>query len=87
LQLLENYKPSKEVSALPDFISFKNFKEEFLKSHLASVTALKLDKEKRVCFYDIGMAEGILLDALNPQWRSKYLSNKFYIEKYAEAYK
>jgi hypothetical protein len=86
LHLLKDYEPSKEVSALPDFISYKDFTTGFLESHLASVTALKLDKEKRVCFYDIGMAEGILLDELNPLWRSQYLSNKFFIEKYANEF-
>ena len=86
LQLLDDYLPSNEVSALPDFISFRKFRDEFLKAHLVSVTALKLDKEKRVCFYDIGLAEGILLDALNPQWRSQYLSDKFFLEKYAEEF-
>ena len=86
LQLLESYMPSQEVSALRDFISFKKFKDEFLKSHLASVTALKLNKEKRVCFYDIGLAEGILLDALNPAWRSEYLFNKFFLENYAKEF-
>ena len=83
LELLDNYKPAIEVSQLPDFIPFKKFKEEFLRSHLSSVTALKLDKEKRVCFYDIGLAEGILLDKLNPQWTTQYFAEKFFLEKYA----
>jgi hypothetical protein len=86
LELLDEYLPSQEVSALPDFTPFNKFRAEFLKSHLKSVTALKLDKEKRVCFYDIGMAEGLLLDAINPQWRSQYLSNKFFLENYAEEF-
>ena len=82
LQLLDDYTPTIEVSQLPDFIPFRKFKEEFLRSHLSSVTALTLDREKRVCFYDIGLAEGILLDKLNPQWRSQYLTQKFFLEKY-----
>ena len=83
LQLMDNYDPSPDVLALHDFISFSEFKKQFLKSNLESVTVLRLNKEKRVCFYAIGMAEGILLDKLNPQWRSQYLSKKFFIEKYA----
>jgi hypothetical protein len=82
LQLLDDYRPTVEVSQLPDFIPFRKFKEEFLHLHLSSVTALTLDKEKRVCFYDIGLAEGILLDKLNPQWRSQYFTQKFFLEKY-----
>jgi hypothetical protein len=83
LQLLDEYIPFDDIFLLPDFIPFKKFKEQFLMSHLASVTGLKLEKEKRVCFYDIGLAEGILLDKLNPQWRLQYLSKKFFLENYA----
>ena len=83
LQLLDHYAPSAEVIQLPDYISFKKFKEKFLRLHLSSVTGLKLELEKRVCFYDIGLAEGILLDQLNPQWRSQYFAERFFLENYA----
>lgn len=83
LQLLDNYTVSTEVAQLPDFIPFKKFREDFLRSHFKSITALKLEKEKRVCFYAIGMAEGILLDKLNRGWRSHYLNKKFFLENYA----
>ena len=86
LQLLDEYVPSADIFLLADFIPFKKFKEQFYRSHLASVTALKLEKEKRVCFYDIGLAEGILLDKLNPKWCSQYLTKKFFIENYAAEY-
>ena len=83
LQLLDEYTPSNGISLLSDFTPFKKFKEQFLVSHLASVNGLKLEKEKRVCFYDIGLAEGILVDKLNPKWRSQYLKKKFFLENYA----
>ena len=83
LQLLDNYTASAELLQLPDFIPFKKFSEDFLRSHIKSITALKLENEKRVCFYAIGLAEGILLDKLNPQWRSQYLNKKFFLENYA----
>lgn len=83
LQLLDNYTASAGVFQLPDFIPFKKFSEDFLRSHLKSITALRLENEKRVCFYAIGLAEGILLDKLNPQWRSQYLNKKFFLENYA----
>ena len=82
LLCLDDYTQAVEVSQLPDFIPFKKFKEQFLRSHLEFVTTLKLETGKRVCFYDIGLAEGILLDKLNPQWRSQYLTQKFFLEKY-----
>ncbi len=83
LEVLDDYTPSIEVAGLPDFISFNKFREQFLKLHLGSVTALKFETEKRVCFYDIGLAEGMLLDKLNPQWRSQYFTTRFFLEKYA----
>jgi hypothetical protein len=83
LEALDDYTPSIEVAGLPDFIPFKKFREQFLKLHLGSVTALKFETEKRVCFYDIGLAEGMLLDKLNPQWRSQYFTSRFFLEKYA----
>jgi len=83
LEMLDDYTPSIEVTGLPDFIPFNKFREQFLKLHLGSVTALKFETEKRVCFYDIGLAEGMLLDKLNPQWRSEYFTTRFFLEKYA----
>ena len=83
LQLLDEYTPFTDIFLLADFIPFKKFKEQFLGSHLAAVTGLKLENEKRVCFYDIGLSEGILLDKLNPKWRSNYLNKKFFLENYA----
>ena len=83
LEALDDYTPSIEIAGLPDFIPFNKFREQFLKLHLGSVTALKFETEKRVCFYDIGLAEGILLDKLNPQWRSQYFASRFFLEKYA----
>jgi len=83
LEVLDDYTPSIEVAGLPDFIPFNKFREQFLKRHLGSVSSLKFETEKRVCFYDIGLAEGMLLDKLNPQWRSQYFTSRFFLEKYA----
>ena len=83
LEMLDDYTPSIDITGLPDFIPFNKFREQFLKLHLESVTALKFETEKRVCFYDIGLAEGMLLDKLNPQWRSQYFTTRFFLEKYA----
>jgi hypothetical protein len=83
LEVLDDCTPSIEVAGLPDFIPFNKFREQFLKQHLGSVSSLKFETEKRVCFYDIGLAEGMLLDKLNPQWRSQYFTSRFFLEKYA----
>lgn len=82
LQELENYTPSNEIEQLKDFVSFKDFKNKFYLSELKSLSTSILEKDKRISFYAIGLAEGILLDKKNPKWQEKYLSNKFYVEKF-----
>jgi len=82
LELLENYKASKAVQELNDFIPFHKLKTTLKNRELKNLTTLKLNESKRVCFYSIGMAEGLLLDKINPDWRKHYLSKKFFLEKY-----
>lgn len=82
IQALDNYIPSQEMTQLKDFVKFKDLKDKFYNSELKSITQSKLETEKRVCFYAIGFAEGILLDKRNPKWQEKYLTDKFHIENY-----
>ncbi len=82
LQELDNYQPSKDIIQLPDFISFKEYKSEFIIREKNGLEKLKLNIDKRICFYAVGFAEGILLDKLNPEWHDRFLRDKFYIEKY-----
>jgi len=82
LEALEDYEPSKEMIQLKDCINFKELKEKFYSSELNALANAKLDRDKRVCFYAIGFAEGILLDKQNTSWQDSYLLDKFYIENY-----
>lgn len=86
LELLKTYQPSKEVTDLPDFVSFDKYRVEFYQKQFGQLTHCSLESNKRVCFYVVGFAEGLLLDKLNPSWRDHYLSNKFYIERYSEQF-
>lgn len=86
LEMLVNYIPAKEVLSLPDFVFFKELKTKMYDNEIKNLADNKLNKKKRVCFYSIGFAEGIVLDKLNKLWRKKYLSNKFYIELYSKKY-
>jgi hypothetical protein len=86
LELLDNYQPSIEVASLPDFISFSKLKHQFYQAEISNLAGLELPAEKRVCFYSLGFAEGILLDKLNPGWRSRFLEDKFYIERYSRKF-
>ena len=81
LKELDSYEPSNEMQQLKDFISFKEFKEKFYTSEINALRSSKLETDKRVCFYAIGFAEGILLDKQNEHWQDNYLLNKFYIEE------
>lgn len=82
LSHLNSYTPSNEVTKLNDFMPFDLFMEIFKKSQMDALFELKLDKDKRLCFYALGMAEGILLDTCNPNWKVNYFDKKFYIENY-----
>ncbi|WP_439504458.1 hypothetical protein [Sediminibacterium sp.] len=82
LQELDNYQPSKDIIQLPDFISFKEYKSEFIIREKNGLEKLKVNIDKRICFYAVGFVEGILLDKLNPEWHDRFLRDKFYIEKY-----
>lgn len=87
LELLENYNPSREMKALTDFIPFPELKSEMYQNEVDNLIQKKLNESKRVSFYSVGFAEGLLLDKLNKSWREKYLTDKFYIEKYSDKYK
>lgn len=82
LKAMDQYVPSKEMTQLKDFTSFKNLKELFYQTELHLLESAKLETEKRVSFYAVGFAEGILLDKQNPKWREEYLTNRFYVERY-----
>ncbi len=85
LELMGDYSPSKEVRDLPDFIPFATFRTTFLSEQLGRVSGWALNEHRRDCFYAVGLAEGLVLDALNPGWRANYLNQKFYVERYAAA--
>lgn len=80
--LANHYTPSKEVLALADFMPFADLKTKMYKDETSGLVENKLDEVKRVCFYSIGFAEGMILDRINTSWRNNYLTDKFYIEHY-----
>jgi len=81
----KKYSPTKEFRALKDYTPFKEVADSILnKEILASLPTLELDRLERLVFYPFGAAEGLLLDRANPNWRSRYLTEKFYVEKYFE---
>ncbi len=82
LEAMINYEASPAIKTLNDFIAFNTYIKEMLKKENDKLETYQLKDNKRVCFYAIGMAEGLILDKLNPSWRSNYLDKKFFLEKY-----
>jgi hypothetical protein len=87
LDLLKNYTPSKEISALPDFEPFGALKKKMYDEEMKKLKENNLDQSQRNSFYTVGFAEGILLDKLNKDWRSRYFEDMFYIERYSPVFK
>jgi hypothetical protein len=82
LTTMSSYEPSSEMKNLADYTTFEKQKETLYESELNSLVSLSLSIDKRVCFYAIGFAEGLLLDKVNPKWHDKFLADKFYVENY-----
>jgi hypothetical protein len=76
LEILSNYKFSAVIAPLKDLMPLPQYKKE-----------LKIQADKRVCFYSVGFAEGLLLDADNKTWRNKYLTSKFNTDHYFTRYR
>ena len=84
LDLLKGDRSSKKVSDLFDFVPFDKYQTDFYQKQINQLKTNNLEVNKRVCFYAVGFAEGLILDKLNPSWRDQYLANKFFIEKYSK---
>jgi hypothetical protein len=76
------FEPSKEFRALPDFTSFEQTASAIRERIFKQLLTQKLGESKRVAFYPFGAAEGLLLDKVNPRWRSRYFVDKFDLRKY-----
>jgi len=82
LEEMHNYEVSASIKKLKDFVDFNYYLKALLKTETKKLESYHLAKNKRVCFYALGMAEGLILDKLKPNWRSNYLNEKFFLEKY-----
>ncbi|HET6979888.1 MAG TPA: hypothetical protein VFI24_26385 [Pyrinomonadaceae bacterium] len=71
------YKPTPEFQKLPDFTTFSKAADQVRAGIVHELSTLKLENYKRVAFYPIGAAEGLLLDRSNPKWRIRYFADKF----------
>jgi hypothetical protein len=82
LEILSSYKFSAAITALKDLMPLPQYKKEFFKAQMFNLKDLKIQQDKRICFYPIGFTEGLLLDNANKKWRSLYFINKFSTDTY-----
>lgn len=78
----EQYKPSAEFAALPDYEPPDKFGA---KARAATVDELRhadISSMKRVVVYSFGACEGFLLDRIKPNWRDTYFRNVFTLDPY-----
>jgi hypothetical protein len=78
----DNYKCSEEFQKLKDYIPFDTLFNRMHDKLLQEAMFFRLEQVKRVAFYTLGALEGLILDRVNPNWRDRYFTDKFYIEKY-----
>lgn len=82
LKELESYIPTQEVMDLSDYVDLTAQRDSFLNREISVLRKSDLSIDKRVTFYALGFAEGIILDKLNPCWRELYFKKKFYLDNY-----
>lgn len=73
-------KPSKAFRELPDFVPFNMEADRLRASTLKEMSELDLTKWERTVFYPFGAVEGLMLDQVQPNWRSEYFKEKFALE-------
>lgn len=74
------YAASLAFSALPDFAPYGSAARAMLDRIHEQLTTAKLGDAGRSAFYAVGAAEGILLDRVNPGWRSQYSTAGFSLD-------
>lgn len=71
------HRPSRQFRSLSDYRSYRDVSTSTYNGILEQLQKQKLGETKREVVYAFGAAEGLLLDQINPGWRSKYFVEKF----------
>lgn len=77
------YSASLEFRNLPDVQSFSTLAEAMRAEILRQLENPDLQKQRRVSFYAFGAGLALLLDQDNDSWKSRYMTEKFFLERYA----
>jgi hypothetical protein len=70
-----SYRPTAEYAALPDYESFAAYAARARAEMLVELKGADIGKIKRGFVYPFGGAEGLLLDQMNPDWKSEYFKH------------
>ncbi|MEO8447233.1 MAG: hypothetical protein ABI528_07035, partial [bacterium] len=77
-----NYELTEKMKELSGYTSVDTFYNKVINKLLTRADAQTLAADGRNCFYTLGALEGMILDRVNPGWKDRYFSDKFFIEKY-----
>lgn len=75
------YEPTAEFCALDDYTTLQECANQILDRTMNSIEQLSLADYGRVAFYSTGAGDALLLDEINPQWRSEYFTEWFALGK------
>lgn len=75
------YRPSREYRALTDYRSFADVARTTYEEIFKELLTQQLGESKREVVYSFGASEGLLLDWISPQWRSRYFAQTFDLRK------
>jgi hypothetical protein len=76
------YQPSKEFLELRDYKSFQEVAREIRSGVEKDLGAVQLEKAKREVVYNVGAAEGLVLDRAKPGWRKLYFEEKLSLDSH-----
>jgi hypothetical protein len=70
-----DYQPTPAFAALPDYTPFSDYALTIRSRTLNELKSVDLAQSKRESFYPFGAAECLLLDRINPEWKSQYFQH------------
>jgi len=79
-----SYDPSLEFLTLSEVETFSGTADKMRTAILTGLDNPSLQTKQRVSFYAFGAGLALLLDQGNETWKSRYLTEKFFVERYAE---
>lgn len=78
------YTSSAEFAALEDAVSWQQALRTEQERLVRGLEDVSLAEHGRVAFYPVGAALAVLLDRESPEWKSRYLTEKFAVDRYAQ---